>query len=152
MRPSDLEIASAIAGVFRSVEMLHSAGWRDGRGAKIRREAVHFLWETRDVPKLSPHRPHSIRAREYRRSGDVGDLRYEHSIPLATYMPILRAASADPHQMLSALKLYVRPVIVLEEECRLLSRAGLNSLLPAGSEPHDALARYASVGILTEAF
>lgn len=148
---TEREIAASIADIFQAVERLHALGMPDARGSKVRREAVHFLWELREGPELDSRRPHSQAARAYRNRGETALLRYEHSIPLASCMGALRQAAADPDRMLLALRLYVRPVIVLEEECARLRQAGLNSRLPDGADAIDAIARYQAAGIKMEA-
>ena len=149
---SDLEIAQAVCGVFASVEALHAKGLPDARGSRVRREAVHFLWELRDQSKLAPERPHSAAARRQRQTGDTTDLRYEHAIPLATFMPTLRAAvTGGPEAMLSALRRFVRPVIVVDAECRRLTKVGLAASMPAAAAPDDPVARYRAAGIALEA-
>lgn len=148
--PTELLIATSIAEIFRAVEKLHDAGLRDSAGSRVRREAIHFLWETRDLTKLDARRPHSAAARAYRQTGETSELRYEHSIPLASYMPILRAAATDPAVMLLALHKFVRPVLVLESECRKLTAAGLASRMPANAMADDCNASYRAVGIEVE--
>lgn len=148
--PSELDVATAIAVIFRAVERLHDLGLKDSRGSKVRREAIHFLWELRGVEKLAAERPHSVAARDYRRQGLTTLLRYEHSIPLATCMQILRAAASDPDVFLVALQKFVRPVIVLDSECQTLSRLRLGSSMPSGSKGDDPLARYVAAGIEIE--
>lgn len=145
--PSDLQIAECICTIFAALEQLHANGMRDGQASKVRREAVHFLWELRGGPKLSQKRPHSVEAWSHRERGLNALLRYEHSVPVAVFMPILRAAAGSPSQMLAALKLYVRPVIVTEDETRRLAGSGLNHTLPAGLSADDWGARYRAVGI-----
>ncbi|HEX6858885.1 MAG TPA: hypothetical protein VF138_01610 [Caulobacteraceae bacterium] len=148
---NELDIATAISRIFLAVEDLHSKGVSEAKGSRLRREAIHFLWETREQSKFDANRPHSVAARAYRATGATELLRYEHSIPLASYMPVLRKAAKEPELMLAALKRYVRPVIVLEDECRMLTKCGLASRLPVGAAPDDALARYRQAGIEIEA-
>lgn len=145
--PSDEQIAECICTIFAALEELHANGMRDGQASKVRREAVHFLWELREGTKLSQDRPHSVEAWSHRERGIKDQLRYEHSVPVAVFMPILRAAAGDAIQMLAALKLYVRPVIVTEDESRRLASSGLNHSLPAGLKADDWRARYQAVGI-----
>lgn len=144
---SDEQIAECICTIFTALEQLHANGMRDGQASKVRREAVHFLWELREGPKLSKERPHSVEAWSHRERGLKALLRYEHSVPVAVFMPILRAAAGSPSQMLAALKLYVRPVIVTEDESRRLAGSGLNHIMPAGSDADDWAVRYRAVGI-----
>lgn len=145
--PTELQIAECLCAIFAALEGLHIAGMRDGRASKVRRESVHFLWELREGGKLSAERPHSAAAWDFRQGGGRGGLQYEHSVPVAVFMPILRAASRDPHSMLAALKRYVRPVIVTDEEARSLAASGLNHSLPAGVDLDDWAARYRQAGI-----
>lgn len=79
--------------------------------------------------------------------GAKASLRYEHSVPVAVFMPILRAAAGNPDAMLAALKRYVRPVIVTEEEAHRLATEGLNHSLPPESEVDDWAARYRAIGV-----
>lgn len=146
----DRDIATAISGIFQNLEDLHRKGLPVARGSKVRREAIHFIWELRSGAKLDSSRPHSRAARDYRASGQTVRLRYEHSIPLASCMELLRAASADPNVFLAALQQYIRPVIVLDTESDLLRQKGLNSRLPQGASCDDGFARYRAVGIEIE--
>lgn len=148
--PADIEIAAAIANIFQALERLHESGMLDSKGGRIRREAIHFLWETRLKSKMDSSRRHSIAARASRQGGETALLRYEHSVPLASCMSLLRTASARPESMLSALETYIHPIIVLELECRLLTTAGLSSRMPPGAEAQDSMARYNAVGIEIE--
>ncbi len=84
---------------------------------------------------------------DQRLGGERGGLQYEHSVPVAVFMPILRATSSDPQAMLSALRRYVRPVIVTSEEARLLATIGLNHSLPPHTQSDDWAARYRQAGI-----
>ena len=146
----DEDIAGAIAAIFRPLERLHAAGLPEARGTKVRREAIHFLWELKDGTKFDSRRPHSIAARAYRLGGETALLRYEHSIPLASCMARLRDAARDTTTMLAALRLYVHPVIVLDEECTRLRTAGLNARLPEGADNADPFARYRATAIMIE--
>jgi hypothetical protein len=148
--PTDAEIAGEISQIFAALERLHGAGLPATRANKIRRETIHFLWEVRSVAKFSPSRPHSIEARRYRASGSTDELTYEHSIPLATVMPALRAAAGDGAAMLDLLRMYVRPVIVLKAEGKALAAAGLNARLPVDALAGDSRARYLACGIEIE--
>lgn len=60
--PSERQIAGSLCSIFSALEQLHDAGLRDGRASRVRREAVHFLWELREGTKLSEGRPHSVAA------------------------------------------------------------------------------------------
>lgn len=145
--PSERQIAESLCLIFSALEQLHDAGLRDGRASRVRREAVHFLWELREGTKLSEDRPHSVAAWACRMDGAKALLRYEHSVPVAVFMPVLRAAAGNPDAMLEALKRYVRPVIVTEDEAHRLAREGLNHSLPPGVEADDWAARYRTVGV-----
>jgi len=147
---TELDIAICIARIFDSVEDLHRKGLPDARGSRVRREAIHFLWETRELGKLDHRRPHSVAARAYRGSGLTELLRYEHSVPLATYMPQLRATARDPGAFLETLQRFVRPVIVLKSECDRLTAAGLASRMPMGIQADDFMARYRAAGVEIE--
>jgi hypothetical protein len=59
-KPDELQIAECLCSIFTALETLHGAGMRVGQASKVRREAVHFLWELREGAKLSAHRPHSV--------------------------------------------------------------------------------------------
>lgn len=148
--PEDIEIAEEISQVFAALERLHAAGLPATRANKIRRETIHFLWEVRSEAKFSANRPHSVQARLSRAAGSTDDLTYEHSIPLATVMPALRAAAGDSKAMLDLLRTYVRPVIVLKAEGKALAAAGLNAKLPVNALADDATARYLACGIEVE--
>lgn len=145
--PTERQIAESLCAIFSALERLHGAGMRDGQAARVRREAVHFLWELREGAKLSENRPHSVEAWTCRMEGAKALLRYEHSVPVAVFMPVLRAAAGNPDVMLAALKRYVRPVIVTEEEARRLASEGLNHTLPPGVEIDDWTARYRLIGV-----
>lgn len=145
--PTDRQIAESLCSIFSALERLHDAGLRDGQASRVRREAVHFLWELREGAKLSEGRPHSVEAWACRMEGTKALLRYEHSVPVAVFMPVLRAAAGSPDAMLEALKRYVRPVIVTEEEALRLTKEGLNHSLPPGGEVDDWAARYRAIGV-----
>lgn len=148
--PPEIEVARAISEIFSALERLHTHGANDASGSRVRREAVHFLWELRDGPKLAESRPHSVSAREHRRSGLTIGLDYDHSIPVSCFMPELRRAAETPEQMLVALRTFVRPVILTSEEHRFLAERGLRSKMPTKCELNDAFARYREVGIAIE--
>lgn len=60
--PAERQIAESLCSIFSALEQLHDAGLRDGQASRVRREAVHFLWELREGAKLSRDRPHSVEA------------------------------------------------------------------------------------------
>jgi len=147
----EIEVARAIADIFAALERLHEQGAGEASGSRVRREAVHYLWELRAGAKLAETRTHSLAARAQRRRGQVAGLEYDHSIPVACFMPVLRRSLASPEMMLHALQTYVQPVVLTSEEHNLLATQGLRSKMPDYCELHDALARYRSVGITIEA-
>lgn len=147
----EIEVARTIADIFAALERLHEQGAGDASGSRVRREAVHFLWELRAGSKLAEARIHSIAARAQRRAGELAGLEYDHSIPVACFMPVLRRSAASPEMMLRALQTYVQPVILTSDEHRLLAARGLRSKMPAHCELDDPLARYRDVGIVIEA-
>lgn len=146
----EIEVARTVAEIFTSLDRLHERGAKEASGSRIRREAVHFLWELREGPKLAEARRHSLAARMQRRVGDPAGLEYDHAIPVACFMPILRRSAASPEQMLQSLKTYVHPVVLTAAEHSLLAAQGLRSKLPARCELHDVLARYREVGVEVE--
>jgi hypothetical protein len=144
-----VKTAEAICAIFLAVERLHDLGLPDARGSKVRRE-THFLWELREGAKLGDARPHSLPARLCRQRGQIGELTYEHSIPLATVMPLLRKAAGSPSRMLELLKKCVQPVLVTKEEGRRLASVGLGLRMPASARDYDPLTRYVQAGIEIE--
>jgi hypothetical protein len=147
---SEQAIAEEIAAIFLAMERLHEKGLPISKASKVRREAIHFLGETREEGKLSPKRRHSLAARRARSEGRMSELTYEHSIPLASIMPLLRSAAGDGPAMLGLLRTYIQPVIVTKDEAKVLSRAKLHACLPTGASGDDAMARYRACGIKIE--
>ena len=148
----EIEVARAIAEIFSALDRLHREGASDASGSRVRREAVHFLWELREGAKLAASRPHSAAARERRKACATDGLEYDHSIPVACFMPELRRAATSPEAMLYALRTYVRPVILTSEEHGLLAASGLRAKMPASCAPSDPTARYRQAGIAFEEF
>ncbi|MBX7133437.1 MAG: hypothetical protein K1X67_12255 [Fimbriimonadaceae bacterium] len=146
----EIEVARTIADIFAALERLHQQGARDASGSRIRREAVHFLWELRAGAKLAHDRAHSVAARAQRQAAQLGGLEYDHSIPVACFMPLLRQACGSAEMMLGRLKMLVRPVILTGDEHNLLAARGLRSKMPAGCEVTDTMARYRTAGIAIE--
>lgn len=142
----EIKVARAIAEIFAALERLHQQGAVDASGSRVRREAVHFLWELRAGAKLAETRPHSLAARELRKTGQLADLEYDHSIPVACFMPVLRQSAGSPQRMLHALQTYVRPVVLTSNEHSLLAARGLRSKMPIDRDLADALARYREAG------
>ena len=62
-------------------------------------------------------------------------------------MPELRRSAGSAESMLQALRTFVHPVIVTEDEHRLLHSRGLGSKLPHGCAVGDKNARYQALGI-----
>lgn len=147
----EIEVARAIADIFAALERLHQNGAADASGSRVRREAVHFLWELRAGAKLAETRPHSLAARAHRARGHLVGLEYDHAIPVACFMPILRRSAGSAETMLTALQTYVRPVVLTSDEHSRLAVGGLRSKMPIHCELHDALARYRELGIAIEA-
>ena len=147
----EIEVARTIADIFAALDRLHEQGASDASGSRVRREAVHFLWELRAGAKLAETRTHSLAARAQRRAGRLAGLEYDHSIPVACFMPVLRRAAGSPEMMLRALQTYVQPVVLTSDEHGLLALRGLRSKMPAHCDLHDGMARYREVGIAMEA-
>ena len=146
----EIEVARAISDIFVALERLHNHGTRDASGSRVRREAVHFLWELRTGSKLAETRAHSLAARVQRETGQLSGLEYDHAIPVACFMPVLRHSAGSPDTMLQALRTYVRPVVLTSVEHALLATQGLRSKMPADCELTDPLARYRAAGIAIE--
>lgn len=152
-------VVAALAEILRQLNTLEDLGIKANRLAKLRREAIFFLYEGGGDHKWSEHRPHSAGARALMR--EVGSglrskghalklLTYEHAVPLATLASAMRAAATTDEGLERFLDTHVLGVVLLRAEDDLLRNAKLRQTMPTGSAPHDRMARYRAAGVVFE--
>ena len=143
---TDQIVSARVDLITRAVDLallMRAAGVNRTAYAKILRETIFYVWETRSKTKYDRTRLRSRAARDL----PPAELDYDHAIPMKIVIDQLLEAGPDPVAVGRILHEMVHAVLITKNEHSELQKKKLGNAMPSDWDGADWTARYRKAGI-----